>query len=717
MYTLISSAFYKIIYSQSVLNNCTKMVTKKDDNGNSVGTITVPGGKIEMLLDYLQPHNDVLYPNGNPETYPNGDSRVANGYYLELTTASTTQGTYKYEGGNDQNGNKITRATISRDADNSGAAIIAEVNKTEVKGASECNSFIVADNVTFDGKALARKGNGGAISTVNNVVTIKDCDFKGYEARRGGAIFTAWGGTTIDNCDFSNCLTGDELDKTGGGAIWTTAKVLTVKNCTFDHCACESGISQAGAIFHNIRADNEEVFPNSGLANFPTGFSRNSKTYIERCTFTDCFAIGGSGGTVESDACGVTVVGCSFDGSYSDKKDGNANGGALNLFHNNSKSFVAGTYLNVIGSTFKNCQTQRDGSSGGAICPQNTETVKIWGCEFENCSSGNGGAILTKVGNDNISVDIQASSFTNCTGRVIGGAVNTLAKTVTIGDGSSLTAEQKSQITSSDYGTKKTGAGASKFENCTSPQYGGVYQDRSTSGSSMTVSNTEFKSCSSTNSDAGALFTTALAMSISNSTFTEYTATGSGGAVSHSATSDTLNNVMFSNCDSGISGGGAYLVSTTVSITGGSFEECKAQSSGGGLFGKNNLTIDSCNFTKDRVRDTSGTGGAIHFDGGEFTFKSDSDSTKGVISECYANQGGGIYQQDLVVEPNLFNESTCITGQYINANGGYGSDSPSEYSQPIFVEKGEKYTLSGINSTTDNKVQNKRIHGYTSEGK
>ena len=688
------------------INNGLKADFKYMKDGEEAEKKDYLGGKIEMLVDYLQPLSDVL--------------NIPKGYYLELTTAQAGDGELDYHGGIDAQGKPIERATISRDTDNAGAAIIAEADKNQAVMADACTSFIVLDNITFDGKALAKKGNGGAISTVNNVVTIKNCDFKGYHAQRGGAVFVVWGSLTVDGCSFSNCTTGDSADKTGGGAIWSTSKVLTVRNSTFDHCACvqvTGGKSQAGALFHNIQQGGNYVYSGaSAFSKYPSDYYKGTKTVVEDCQFKDCYAEQGSGGTMESDALEIYLKECTFKGSYSNKD--NANGGALNIFHNNANYNAQGVYtsfseslLEVIGCKFEDCETKKSGSRGGAVQASNTETVRIWGCTFKNCSSDEGGAV--RMGANDSTLDIQASTFTDCTGRTSSGAVYTPAKIVTIGNESSHT-YGSGEVSPWDETVTWT-VKNSRFENCTSPQYGGVYQNRSSSDSAATVSHTDFENCSSTNSEAGALFTTALAMSISDSTFTKCSATGNGGAVSHGSTSDTLNNVTFSECTSGVSGGGAYLTSGTIDITGGSFNDCTAQSSGGGLYSKNTLTIDSCDFEGDKVLDTSGTGGAIHFDGGELIFKNESDQAKGVIKGCKANRGGGIYQVETDFVPNLFNKSTCIQGYYLDGSGNPKPDAPSEYSELIPVEAGKTYTISGI--CTTEKDGNKRFHAYNSAGK
>jgi hypothetical protein len=304
-----------------------------------------------------------------------------------------------------------------------------------------------------------------------------------------------------------------------------------VKNCNFDHCACESGKSQGGSIFHNIRQDGSTIYDggDSGeYAKFPsgTGYSTSTTTRIEGCDFKDCYAEGGSGGTVESDSIQTTVINCSFDGSYSNKN--NANGGALNILHNSSENKVYdNSFLTVIGTTFNGCKTQVGSSNGGAICDQNSKTVTISDCDFSNCESNDGGAIRAKR---TTTISILGSRFKDCAAKDNGAAVYAAAKTMTISD----------TYTDNDSGSSVTKE--SYFKDCSAPHYGGVYQTGNDSESIVTVNNVYFDNCKASSSGGGALYVSARSMSITGTarakeddpyTFQNCSA-NSGGGVYHS---------------------------------------------------------------------------------------------------------------------------------------------------------------------------------------
>ena len=664
-------------------NGLTYTYTKEDDT-----SVTMPGGTIEMLIDYLQPFDDVLKIN---EASFTSRGKSYSGYCLKLTTAATSGVQYPYVG---QTG--VTRATISRDSDNDGAAVIAMPYKaTKAATEAECDAFLIVDNLTFDGKALAKKGNGGAISTANNVVTITRCDFKGYQAVRGGAVFVAWGALTVggdnpkERCTFSNCSTGDSSgDKIGGGGIWTSAQNLVVKNADFDTCACIIGNSQGGAIFHNIRPgtgtvgkedDKKSIYTggDSGeYAIFPEGYSLTSTTLIEDCTFKNCYSVGGSGGTIECDSMVVEIDGCLFDGSYSNKS--NANGGAVNILHNDSFGFATvypDASLTVIDSTFNNCQTNTGASYGGAICDQNSVKTKIINCYFNNCSSNRGGAIVTnrekKIPTDitdvlpnGITVSILGSRFEDCTARTEGGAVHTTTTKLTISD--TYKNDNGQDVTAEAW-----------FKNCSAPSYGGVYQDGYVAGSEVTVNNVYFDSCSSNTGNAGALMVNAQTLSITGTarknekdpyTFTACTAGGSGGAVYHSpktTVKDTLTNVSFYNCSAKAEGGGARLASTAIEISGAEVRNCEAVTNGGGIYVSGATTIEDCVFSDNKATGETGNGGSIYFNSGT------SAITGGSISDSIAVNGGGIYNKGtLTISKGTEENSGTITNCAARTSGG-----------------------------------------------
>lgn len=604
---------------------------------------------IEMLMDYQQPGTDVL--------------NISAGYDITLTTAEPkgTEGVpFTYVGAN------AGRATISRDNTNDGAAVIAEAYLSEARFKEACDSALTIRNLIFDGKALAKAGNGGAISTCNNDVLIENCAFKGYTAYRGGAVFIRWGGAEIRQSSFSNCTTGADADKTGGGAIWSTAKILTITDCRFEDCSCTSGKSQGGAIFHNIRPDNQSVWPNETNATFPSGHMAASQTIIERCTFEHCYVKTAAAGAVESDALDVRLIDSTFNNCYSE----NRNGGALNVYAGDTENGAEGSSVTITRCGFVDCWNP---TNGGAIrCT--AKSLKVEGSSFSGCHGATGGAIAM-TGKSQTKLEIYGTSFSECYASAIGGVVSTNAPTLVVGE--------------YEYNSVTT---QTSLTDCNAPSYGGIYQNTSAGTSTATVNNASFENCVSTGSASGALHTGAKTLSITDTTFTGCSASGNGGAMYHTGTTETLTRCVFENCTSGGSGGGAYLnAARTVSDT--SCSGCTAVNNGGGLYIKptsSSSTMTGCTFSGNKLSATESMGGSLYIEtnnlgmsdcsfsdsiaaygggvyhnGGTLTF------TSGTISGCKASiSGGGLYSKNTCNLGNTTGDNVAVSGCYAVASGG-----------------------------------------------
>ena len=581
---------------------------------------------IEMLMDYQQPGTDVL--------------TISEGYDITLTTAAPrgTEGVpYTYYGAD------ATRATISRDNTNEGAAVIASDPSSDnyLRIASQCTSSLTIKNLIFDGKALAKSGNGGAISTENFIVTIESSEFKGCQANRGGAIFANGGALTVTDSNFANCYTKASTDKCGGGAIWTTAQVLTISGkCIFDNCACNvTGNAQGGAVFHNIRYDYAPIYPNHSLK-FPVGYSADSVTNLTGCIFKDCFSVDGSGGTVESDAWVINLTNCEFHGSYTGKNNGN--GGALNAYTNdnytkddNGNNNVAkiDSRLTISGCVFEDCSARRGTSTLGGAIRTKTRTTLIENSTFKDCWSCKGGVIYNDVGSSEISLTINNCRFENCSATVEEGVAYTAALTLGVED--------------------------SAFKNCSAPAYGCIRQNRNSTGSEATVKNSKFEKCVSTNGSAGALHTTALTLEIIGQpgvvTFKDCSATGIGGAVYHSGSTEKLTNTSFDSCESGGNGGGAYL-SAVMTFDGVSVTNCKAVDNGGGLYLKptgSTSALTNCTFSGNTLSATESKGGSLYIEQNNLAM------TNCSFGNSTAAYGGGVYHNGGTLSFNGGSISNC----------------------------------------------------------
>ena len=581
---------------------------------------------IEMLVDYLVPKDDVL--------------EIPEGYNITFTTADPDAETLPFTG----NG---TRATLSRDTGNKDSSV------------SATKSTLTVNNLAFDGRSLTAGGKGGAVSATNcTTVTITDCEFKGYRADNGGAVYvanTAAGSRlTVERCNFSNCQTNASVDKAGGGGIWTTARELYVRDCTFDSCACLQGSAQAGAVFHNIRS----------------GWSPNSKTEISRCTFKNCFSVGGSGGTIETDALDVTIENCEFHGSYTNKSQGN--GGAINALAgdtgSNDGTGWAGSYNGDCWLTVKNCLFDgciaANNGNGGAIV-SSMWYVTLENCKFVSNQSKYGGAV--KMTNKSAKwLHINGCTFENCTATDKGGGVYAPVPDI--------------KIEKSDGGTFRDGTendGNNYFTDCTANRGGGI--DNAKDDASVTMENVRFTRCVARTDSGGALYTQAKTLSITgeSNTFTDCTGQNSGGAVYQVRNADgssvTLENCVFTGCASNAgsgNGGGMYANARTLNITGenNGFVNCTANNAGGGLYhdyAGNSVTIANCSFEGCTAK--AGVGGGLRTNTQALTITGE----KSVFKNCTAQTNGGGLYHDRSATGSSF---TFQDGGFENctATGDYG---------------------------------------------
>ena len=552
---------------------------------------------IEMLVDYLVPKDDVL--------------DIPAGYDITFTTADRNAETLPFTGSG-------TRAILSRDTGNSGASVKAK------------SSTLTVDNLAFDGRSLTASGAGGAINTATcATVTIRNCLFSGYRADQGGAVYvdnTAAGSSlTVEDCEFSNCQTNASVDKAGGGGIWTTARELYVRNCTFDFCACLKGKAQAGSIFHNIKS----------------GWSKDSKTVISDCKFSNSYSVGGSGGTIESDALDVTISDCEFHGSYTNKDKGN--GGAINALAGDSgkqdTTGWIGTYngecwLTVKNCLFDGCRAASNGN-GGAIV-SSMWYVTIEDCKFVNNQSKYGGAI--RLTNSNAKwLHINGCTFENCSATGEGGGVSAAVPEI--------------KVEASEGGTFLDGTendGSTHFIDCIANRGGGI--DNAKDDGTVTMENVNFTRCDARTSGGGAIYTQAKTLSITGdaNTFTDCTGWGPGGAVyqnrSVTGSSVTLENCQFSGCkaDNGGNGGGMYAsaVDLTISGDGNGFSGCTAAKAGGGLYHATAGTdsIENCAF--ENCTASAETGGGLYTVAQSLTITGENSRFIGCTAQT---DGGGIY--------------------------------------------------------------------------
>ncbi|MBR1629432.1 MAG: right-handed parallel beta-helix repeat-containing protein, partial [Lachnospiraceae bacterium] len=398
--TLNSGGTYRIIFGDDqmickIKNGDTEYPFSSIKNAvDYARTNNLTTAVIEMLTDYLKPKAD--------------DVKIPQGYAITLTTAAKKDEddsvTYPYRG-------EGTRATISRDSDNTDAMITTATGDEA--------SALTLQNLIFDGKSVRGTSDGGAVEATFFKVRADHVDFFNIYANKGGALFVddASNGAKgkansiveAENCLFSRCnatlLDGNRL---GGGAIHAFSDSLTLKKCIFEYC---DGGDQAGAVFHRVDGNNE------------------SWTTIEECRFSNCTAKAAGG--LELDSKYITVKNSTFTHCTATHR----NGGGFNVYALNAKEPAAATEctVDVEGCTFSDCHadsTTQDNYGGGFRSNAILTTVKD--CTFDNCSSryGGGVGISNKNATDAL---IEGCTIQNCSSSTeMGGGVYIFARSSTI---------------------------------------------------------------------------------------------------------------------------------------------------------------------------------------------------------------------------------------------------------------------------------------------
>ena len=608
-------------------------------SGQTAGSYTV-----EMIVDYLVPKDDKL--------------TIPNGYNVTLTTAGKNDASYPYTGNgyteNAGTANAVSHpdwAIISRDVGQSGSAVIAAGSLTVSK-------------LAFDGLAVAGNGgNGGAISVTSTsadvAVSITDAAFKGYRANKGGAVYVDLQGTgtslTVEHASFSNCQTNANHDKDGGGGIWTTARSLTVDDCTFDSCACTASLAQAGAVFHNIRA----------------GWLEGSSARFTGCSFRDCYAVGGSGGTLETDALDITIENCDFHGGYTNKSGGN--GGAVNIYVGDAAEYVDvenPTTLTVTNCFFEDSKAGNNGN-GGAIRTTSME-MNVENCKFKNAQGTHGGAIAM-TNSKSTTLNVKGSVFENCTATQEGGAIYAqYVSEITIEDNPEGAVYPALKGKDKDGNPLTLSIPHTHFKDCAANKGGGVYQPKDAEGTSLSITNTKFEDCIARDGHGGGVYTVARVLTLSgtgntaapggtdNTVYTEFTgctAQNSGGGliqINKNAVSATLTYCKFVNCDSlggSGNGGGMYTNAATVKINEtegtGEFTSCTAKTGGGGLFhDSSNGSVTVRGTTFEECTALGSYGGGLYTNAKELMVGADGRGSTFKSCTSQASGGGGVYQNN-----------------------------------------------------------------------
>ncbi len=371
--------------------------------------------------------------------------------------------------------------------------------------------------IAGDSQIKGNKANyGGAIYNKGGTIEIGKTIFENNEAKTGGAIYTYKTGSTAIIAEES-VFRNNTATHTGGGALYvgSTGKLAVGNNTVFDkNIVAEKGSLQYGGAIYN----------NTGELNIGSNVVFKNNKLLGKYA---------SGGAIVSSN-GNLKIG---DGALFEGNESNYGGGAIYI------TGKAHTDVTINKATFRN---NKDNSDGGAVAlnvNDPAKTITITNSMFDhNAAANNGGAFVQfQTKGNGAKIEIDNTTFLNNEAGYEGGA---------------LTSDSIMNITNSTFTGNKTlneedtplraGGGAialwdqgkvtikdSVFNNNTTASKGGVIGTRSKETASETsfiyIEDSKFDG-NNAGLDGGAI-STFVPTTIINSSFTNNTSGGKGGAL------------------------------------------------------------------------------------------------------------------------------------------------------------------------------------------
>lgn len=523
---------------------------------------------------------------------------------------------YNAEGGTITSSSLVNQTFTNNSAGEKGGAIYNEGSLSLGGDPASGGGAGKQNTVTFTGNSAA---DGGAIYNSGNL-DVKQSIFNGNTATNsGGAVYNN-NTATFTNTSFS----GNKSSNGNGGAIYNgTNGVIETLTATFQN---NSAGKDGGAIY------NDGTLNNITNSNF-TG--NNAVTNGEASTT-------GNGGAIYN-ANGKTIN--ITTNSFSGNKAGEAGGAVYN----------AGT-LTISGNTFNG----NSASKGGAI--YNNDTLNIAENTFEANSADFGGALYNSASGK---ISAIQGTFNANTAVSDGGALYNIGSINTIGG--SFTNNKAANKGGAVYNTGKLDkiANASFSSNSTTADNGmggAIYNSQASN--KLTVEETNFNSNKSAN---GGAIASDGALDITNSTFTQNSASGNGGAIYNIKNTTNINSSTFTS-NSAVNGG-AVANDSTINISNSKFNDNSASANGGAVYNKGNLTVTDSEFTNN----SAVKGGAIYSEGGTVNINAQNKNV--TFTGNTAEKGGDIYLNNSTLNLNAsegkniaFNSGLAGQGT-INASG------------------------------------------------
>ena len=546
--------------------------------------------------------------------------------------------------------------------------------------------------------------NGGAIYCNANGTTFYNNEFTNNKADNGAGIFLAYSvyNTVIDECTF----TGNEAISEGGALMGIyNENNIEITDSTFNSNSAENGGAiSLGQNSNDLTVDNCQ-FSSNHASNYGGSiyFERNGENIeITDTDFNNNFA--SSGGAIllfsslmDDSYNNVDILNCNFNNNNCTSPDGRYGGSAVGL-----------KWAHDV--TFDNCLFNgNNASANGAIMIDYCYDVNVNECDFTNNYAGRfGGAFYAYHAVGDSDVSFTKCSFEDNTAMRSGGAIST---TLFSTNYENLNNVYKNWIiTDCDFtnNNAELSGGALYIPWTSNLQINNVPFTGNTAGSTgamywsgdkLTINDVQFTDNEATTGDCGALFIgigsgSDETSTVSDITFENNNAYGSGGAISGTASNVDITNVDF-NKNSAWYGGAIYWTGgSNINIKKDTFTENHANNAGAiDIYNTANVNIEESSFVKNTATVDAG---AIWFNsnGGkisncEFTENTAGgngaavilDSSSQTLTGCTftdniaGGKGGAIYDTGVGADnSNTISESTFTRNEAYDGGAVYVTD-------------------------------------------
>ena len=525
--------------------------------------------------------------------------------------------------------------------------------------------------------------------------------------------------TEIKNCTSKNEGGGIYHDKNANNTS------LTITNATVSGNRTTNGSKNGGGVFTNCRAVSisgasitDNTCTNNGGGVY--AYSYTSLTIADSDISRNIASVNGGGVWFDANDDTnrakqvLTIKGSSIDGNTSNGSASNNGGGGiytlaktvtigasetrtdasgkpvLSSISNNTAAMGGGGIYqsrNADGSSLTissariNGNTANNGYGGGIYAAVRTLTLTASEISNNRAAKSHGGGVFFDINNDDargvMTLTVQGCTLDTDTAGGNGGGIYTLAKQV--------------EIKGYPAGTGGSAVTTpTTISNCTAAMGGGVYHNRSVSGSVLTVADSSITGCraNGTNANGGGLRTNAWELTLRSSSVSNNTASGSGGGIwyddnSRAQMSLTLQGCAVDENTSAAAGGGIFTGVRTVtagdySYTDGSGAEQTVRTSisgntaagdGGGLHQQQSMENSSITLSHVYIHgnraNTSGNGGGIYTKARTVTILSKSE----ISGNTAAGNGGGINDSSNDYDRMLLLDDSTVSG---NTGGGKG---------------------------------------------